>query len=357
MMPLTKPAHAQVTKKQFGQTQEGTPVELYTLKSGKVEVEIMTYGGIVRAIRTPDRDGNMEDIVLGFDALEGYLACDNKPYFGALIGRYANRIALGTFWLEGKRYLIPKNNGDNSLHGGSKGFDKAVWKASEIKDGLELTHTSHDGDQGFPGTLIATVRYTLLRNELRIDYAAVSDKPTVVNLTNHSYFNLSGQGKGTVLNQQLEIQAGRYTPIDSGLIPTGELASVESTPFDFRKRTEIGARIHDNNEQLSLAHGYDHNFVLNSSPDKLAPAASAIDPCSGRILEVLTDQPGIQFYSGNFLDGTIRGKAGVAYPKHAAFCIETQHFPDSPNHPNFPTSELRPGQRFHSTTVFRFGVT
>jgi aldose 1-epimerase len=297
----------------------------------------------------------MADVALGYDTLDTYLIKPN-PYIGAVVGRYGNRIALGKFTLDGKTYQIPINNGANALHGGPVGFDQYVWQAQELPDGVEFTHVSPDGDMGFPGTMTATVRYTLKGDTLRIDYSAKSDKDTVVNLTNHSYFNLHGDEKGNILDLKIEINADRYTPVDAGLIPTGELAPVAGTPFDFRKPEVIGARIDADNEQLKLAGGYDHNFVLNGKLGTLHLAAIVTDPVSGRKLTVETTEPGVQFYTGNFLDGTFTGRHGVKYEKHAGFCLETQHFPDSPNHPDFPTTELKPGETMHSTTTFTFGV-
>ncbi len=356
LMFMALPAQCEVIRKPFGKTADGTAVDLYTLRSGKIEVSIMTYGGIVVRLKAPDRNGRSEDLVLGFDTLDGYLQSGNKAYFGALIGRYANRIAHGTFSLNGKQYSIPKNDGDNALHGGKIGFDKYVWTARPLKNGVELTHVSPDGDQGFPGRLTAVVSYVLQGNELRIEYSATTDKPTVLNLTNHSYFNLAGQGTGDVLKHQVTIHASRYTPVDADLIPTGELAPVAGTPFDFTQAHSIGERIHEDNPQLKLGLGYDHNFVVDGGGAKLVPTATVYEPGSGRVLEVLTDQPGVQFYTANHLDGTIKGKGGRAYGKNDAFCLETQHFPDSPNHPAFPTTELKPGGRFHSVTVLRFST-
>jgi aldose 1-epimerase len=347
-------AKTQVTKKPFGQTADGTAVEIYTLKNDNLEVRIMTYGGIVVSLKSPDRKGTQADVVLGHDSLEGYIP--NPPFFGALVGRYANRIAHGSFQHDGKTYSIPKNDGDNALHGGPRGFDKAVWQVKAIANGIELTHVSPDGDQGFPGTLTAVVRYTLNRNALEIDYAATTDKDTVVNLTNHTYFNLAGQGNGDILQHQLKIDASRFTPVNTNLIPTGELKPVAGTPFDFQKPTGIGLRIDADDEQLRNGKGYDHNWVLDSGGGKLAPAAEVYEATTGRVLEVLTTQPGIQFYSGNFLDGTITGKDGKVYGKRSALCLETQHFPDSPNQPNFPSTELKPGQRYQQVTIFRFSA-
>jgi len=342
--------------KQAAGTADGKPVELYTLQDGKITVRILTYGGIVQSIEAPDRNGKSANIVQGFDGLDGYVKTGNKPYMGAIIGRYANRIAGGSFKLNGKTYNVPKNDGDNALHGGTHGFDKEVWAAKEIKDGVELTYTSPDGQQGFPGALTTTVRYTLKGNELRIEYSATTDADTVMNLTNHSYFNLKGQGNGDILGHELKIYAHRYTPVNANLIPTGELAPVAGTPFDFLQQTAIGARIDSDNQQLKLARGYDQNWVLDSEGKKVALAAEAYEPTSGRVLEVLTDQPGMQFYTGNFLDGSVTGTDGKVYNKRYAFCLETQHYPDSPNHPSFPKTELKPGQTFHSTTIYRFSA-
>jgi len=342
--------------KQAAGTADGKPVELYTLQDGKITVRILTYGGIVQSIEAPDRNGKSANIVQGFDGLDGYVKTGNKPYMGAIIGRYANRIAGGSFKLNGKIYNVPKNDGDNALHGGTHGFDKEVWAAKEIKDGVELTYTSPDGQQGFPGALTTTVRYTLKGNELRIEYSATTDADTVLNLTNHSYFNLKGQGSGDILGHELKIYAHRYTPANANLIPTGELAPVAGTPFDFLQQTSIGARIDSDNQQLKLARGYDQNWVLDSEGKKVALAAEAYEPTSGRVLEVLTDQPGMQFYTGNFLDGSVTGTDGKVYNKRYAFCLETQHYPDSPNHPSFPKTELKPGQTFHSTTIYRFSA-
>ncbi len=347
----------QVTKQPFGKTPDGTPVEIYTLKSGGIEARIITYGGIVQSLKVPDKSGKSADVVLGFDSLDGYTSGPkpNPAFFGAIIGRYANRIAGGQFTLDGKTYHLPQNDAKNTLHSGPKGFDKAVWKAKEIPHGVELTHVSPDGDAGFPGTLTAVVRYTLVGKDLKIDYSATTDKDTVINLTNHSYFNLAGEGNGDILKNQVKINASHYTPVDDNLIPTGELEKVAGTPFDFTKATAVGARIDADNEQLKKGHGYDHNWVLDSG-GKFSEAAEVYEPSSGRVLQVLTDQPGVQFYTGNFLDGTIVGKGGKAYPHRGALCLETQHFPDSPNHPKFPTTELKPGQKYHTVTVFRFSA-
>ncbi len=355
MLSLTMEAKTQVTKQPFGKLTDGTAIEIYTLKDSTIEARIITYGGRVQSLMVPDRKGKVADIVLGFDSVGGYV--DNPgPFFGAIIGRYANRIANGQFQLDGKTYHLPQNDGSNTLHGGPEGFDKVVWDAKPIENGVELTHVSKDGDEGFPGTLTAVVKYTLVGNTLHIDYSATTDKDTVVNLTNHSYFNLSGQGNGTILHDELRIDASRFTPVNTNLIPTGVLQPVAGTPFDFRKLTVIGSRINDNNEQLHNAKGYDDNWVLNHPAGQMGEAAEVYDPESGRVLTVLTTQPGIQFYTGNFLDGTIKGKDGKVYLHRGALCLETQHFPDSPNQPKFPSAELKPGQRYHQITEFRFST-
>jgi aldose 1-epimerase len=357
LFSMTTEAKTKVTSQPFGKMPDGTPVEVYTLNDGVHEARIMTYGGVVVSLKTPDRNGKPADVVLGFDDVDGYVANFNgsaDAFFGALIGRYANRIAGGSFTLDGAKYSLPLNDGKNSLHGGPHGFNNVVWKAKAIADGVELTYLSKDGEAGYPGNLSAGVRYTLVKGDLRIEYSATTDKDTVVNLTNHSYFNLSGQGD--ILNHQLTLHASRFTPVDAGLIPTGELKSVVSTPFDFRTATAIGARINGDDEQLHRGHGYDHNWVLDGARGQLAEAAELYDAGSGRVLKVLTDQPGIQFYSGNFLNGSIQGKGGKADELHSALCLETQHFPDSPNHPDFPTTELKAGQRYHTVTVFRFST-
>jgi aldose 1-epimerase len=352
-------AKTTVTTQPFGKMPDGTPIEAYTLSDGTVEATIITYGGIVVSLKTPDRNGNSADIVLGFDDLDGYVSNSNGKsgaFFGALVGRYANRIAKGQFTLDGKTYSLPINNPPNSLHGGPHGFNNQVWKGKEIPGGVELTYVSKAGEAGYPGTLTAVVRYTLASGELKIDYSATTDKDTVVNLTNHSYFNLAGQGKGDILGNMLTLQASKFTPVDAGLIPTGELKPVAGTPFDFTKSTAVGARIDADDEQLKLGHGYDHNWVLDATGGKVALAAEVFEPTTGRVLQVLTDQPGIQFYTGNFLDGTVKGKGGVSYGRRSALCLETQHFPDSPNHPEFPTAELKSGHKYHTVTVFKFSA-
>lgn len=346
---------ATVKKSDFGKMPDGTPVALYTITNGKgAEARITTYGGILVSLRMPDRKGAQGDVVLGHDTLAEYTG-DHTTYFGALIGRFANRIGHATFMLDGKKYNVPANNNGNSLHGGPEGFDKRVWTARELPDGIELTYHSKDGEAGYPGNLTAVVDYYLLdNNTLRIHYSATTDKDTVVNLTNHTYWNLNGDGE--ILNHLLTINADRYTPVDAGLIPVGELAPVLNTPFDFRKATAIGARIGEDDPQLKLGKGYDHNWVLNRSGAGLDFAARVEDPSSGRVMEVHTDQPGIQFYSGNFLNGTMKGKGGKAAKLHTGLCLETQHFPDSPNKPAFPTSTLKPGAKYETTTEFRFSV-
>jgi aldose 1-epimerase len=343
-----------VMKGPYGTTDDGTPVDIFVLRSEKLQASITNYGGIVVALRAPDRKGQFDDVVLGFDDLSGYLK--THPYFGALVGRYANRIANAKFVLDGHPYTLAKNDGENSLHGGLKGFDKKVWEARVEGDGILLSYRSRDGEEGYPGNLAVSVRYTVVANELRIEYWATTDRTTVLNLTNHSYFNLAGQGNGNVLKHKIEINADRFTPINQNLIPTGELKSVEGTPFDFRSSRAIGERIEANDPQLKLARGYDHNFVLKSCCAMLSKAARVYEPTSGRVLEVFTTQPGIQLYTGNFLDGTITGKGGKVYQRRYAFCLETQHFPDSPNQPSFPSVTLKPSEKFEATTVFRFSA-
>ena len=352
-------AQGKVQQTPFG-THDGKPITLYTLtNSHGVEVRAMNYGGIIVSIRVPDRKGQLADVVLGHDTLDGYIP--NPPYIGAIIGRYANRIANGTFTLDGKTYTIPKNDGPNTLHGGvSRTFDRVVWAGEAVKgkNGVAFTYLSKDGEEGFPGNVNVQVTYTLTDgNAVVIDYKATTDKPTSINLTQHSYFNLAGEGSGDVLNHEVMINADRFTPVDKNLIPTGELRPVKGTPLDFTKPAKIGARIDDNYEQLVLGHGYDHNFVINSKPDQngMKLAARVEEPTSGRTLEVWTTQPGVQFYTSNFLDG-VKGKQGHTYNRRNAFCLETQHFPDSPNHPDFPTTILRPGVRLHENTVFRFSA-
>jgi aldose 1-epimerase len=350
---LAMEAKTKVTSQPFGKMPDGTPIDIYMLTDGPYEARIATYGGVVVSFKAPDRNGKSDDIVLGFDDLGRYVSIFNgpgNPFFGAIIGRYANRIAHASFTLDGQKYSLPKNDGDNTLHSGPHGFNNVVWKGKPIADGVELTYLSKDGEAGFPGNLTATVRYTLTKGDLRIEYSATTDKDTVINLTNHSYFNLGGQAD--ILNDEVTIHASRFTPVDSALIPTGELKPVDGTPFDFRKPTPVGARIDADDAQIKLGHGYDHNWVLDSGGKKLALAAEVYDSGSGRVLKVLTDQPGIQFYTGNFLDGTITGRGGKTYTRRSALCLETQHFPDSPNHPDFPTTELKPGGRYHTVTIY-----
>ena len=352
-------AKTQVTKASGGKLPNGAAVEIYTLKDEKIEVQVATYGGEVISLKAPDRTGKMADVVLGFDDPSGYYENSNSKgaaFFGALVGRYANRIARAKFSLDGKEYTLAKNNGENTLHGGPAGFHNRMWEGKIIPDGVELTYVSKDGEEGYPGNLSVTVRYTVESGDLKIDYAATTDKPTVLNLTNHSYFNLSGQGNGTILQEQLQLNASRFTPVDSTLIPTGELKSVSGTPFDFLKPHAVGERINADDEQIRLGHGYDHNFVIDGGGKELTKAAEVYDPASGRVLQVLTTEPGVQFYTSNFLDGSIKGKEGIAYPRNAGLCLETQHFPDSPNHPDFPSAVLRPGGKFHSVTVYRFAT-
>ena len=357
---MSKSSYPPITKAEFGKTLDGTPVEIYTLKNSKgAEARIMTYGGIVQSLYMPDKNGKMGDIVLGFDTLDGYLT--NSPYFGALIGRYGNRIGGAQFTLEGKTYHLAKNDHGNTLHGGLKGFDKRVWTARpmDTSEGpaLILTYLSKDGEEGFPGNLMVTAIYTLTdNNELKLEYKATTDKPTVVNLTHHSYFNLAGQGDSSILDEIVYINSDEVTPVDSLLIPTGKFENVTGTPFDFRKPTTIGARINDPDKVLQYGPGYDHNWVINKPPGQFGLMARVTDPSSGRVMEVWSDEPGLQFYAGNFLDGTIIGKGGKVYPRRSAFCMEPQHYPDSPNQPNFPSTELKPGQTYNNTIVYKFGT-
>lgn len=347
-----------ITKAPFGKTLDGKKVDIYTLRNTNgVEARICTYGGIVVSLKCPDRNGKMGDVVLGYDTLDGYLT--NSPYFGAMIGRYGNRIARGKFYLDDHQYTLATNNGVNALHGGIKGFDKRVWKAKIIEDhsgpSLELTYLSKDGEEGYPGNLKVTAIYTLMPdNGLRLQYTATTDKDTVLNLTQHSYFNLAGGGE--VLDHKVFIDADKFTPVDETLIPTGELRPVEGTPFDFRQPTAIGARIKKDDKQLKFGNGYDHNFVLNHKMGSLDVIAQVTEPTTGRVLEVLSTEPGLQFYTGNFLDGSNVGKGGQVYNFRDAFCMEPQHFPNSPNQPNFPPVVLRPGETYHNTIIFRVSV-
>ncbi len=350
---------AQVEKQPFGTTAAGIAVDVYTLtNTSGAKVKIITYGARVVSIEVPDRSGKLADVSLGYDDLQGYEK--DSSFLGAIVGRYGNRIALGRFTLDGKTYTLATNNNGNHLHGGLRGFDKVVWtgKGSVVAGTarLRLAYLSKDQEEGYPGNLSVTVIYTLTnRNELRMDYSAQTDKATVLNLTNHAYFNLAGAGSGDILNHQIRINALRFTPTNETSIPTGELRSVKGTPLDFTKATPIGARIEEKYEQLISGAGYDHNFVLNKPAGKLGLAAEVYEPTSGRVLRVFTTEPGVQFYSGNFLSGAI-GKQGLAYPRRSGFCLEAQHFPDSPNKPKFPTTVLRPGGRYTQTTTYEFSV-
>lgn len=349
-------AQGRIQKVDFGKTNDGQSVALFVLTNGRLTAKVMTYGAILTELHAPDREGRSADVVLGFDTLEGYLG--QHPYFGATVGRFANRIGGGAFTLDGQTYTLAKNNGPNTLHGGLKGFDKVVWKAepSTGADGpaIRLTYLSPDGEEGFPGNLNVAVTYTLTdKDALRIDYEATTDKATPINLTNHSYFNLAGAASGAILDHELQLAADRYTPSDANLLPTGELAPVAGTPFDFTKATAIGARI----QQIKAEPvGYDNNYVLRGGDNPPALAARVRDPKSGRIIEMYTTEPGVQFYTGNFLDGSIRGKGGVAYKQHQAFCLEAQHFPDSVHHANFPSCILRPGQTYRQTTIYKLSA-
>lgn len=357
----TMDAQSRVTRAPFGKLPDGRAVELFTLANPRgIEVRAMTYGAIITTILAPDRQGRRSDIVLGFDSLAGYLS--GSPYFGAVVGRYANRIAGGRFALDGVTYQLARNNGPNSLHGGERGFDKVLWSAEPFERdsaaGVTFRYVSRDREEGYPGTLSVRVTYTLTaRDELIFDYDATTDKATPVNLSQHTYWNLHGAGNGTILDHVLTVDASSFTPVDSTLIPTGVIAPVAGTPFDFRKPTAVGTRIEQPDEQLRFGRGYDHNWVLDQPrPGTLTHAARLEDPVSGRVLDIGTTEPGIQFYSGNFLDGMIKGKAGHAYGHRGALCLETQHFPDSPNHPNFPATIVRPGERYRSRTIVTFGV-
>jgi len=342
----------------FGTAPDGQAITLYSLTNAHgLRARIMTYGAIVVSLEVPDRDGNRADIVLGYDDLAGYVA--DNPYFGAIVGRYGNRIAGARFTLDGREYRLAANNGPNHLHGGLRGFDKVVWSAEPVRRsdavGVSMTYVSPDGEEGYPGTLTAHVTYLLTHDdELKILYEATTDKPTVVNLTHHSYFNLLGQGRGDILGHELQILADRFTPVNDTLIPTGERRAVAGTPFDFRAPVAIGARIGAENRQLAFGGGYDHNWILNNQDGDLALAARVFEPTTGRVMEVLTTEPGLQFYSGNFLDGSLTGKDGAVYGHRAGFCLETQHYPDSPNQPEFPPVVLRPGDTYTQATVYRF---
>lgn len=342
----------------YGSTGGGSYADLFTLTNNKgVSVSLTNYGGIVTSIQTPDREGKSGEIALGFDKLEEYVA--RNPFFGCLVGRFGNRIGGGQFTLKGKTYSLAQNNGQNHLHGGRVGFDKVLWAAEPFSTpssvGVKLTYTSADGEEGYPGNLAVTVIYSLNDdNEFTIDYSATTDKATILNLTNHGYFNLAGEGN--ILNHQMQINADYFTPVDGTLIPTGELRSVNGTPFDFRTPTAVGERIDQAEEQMQFGKGYDMNYVVNGTPGELRRAALVSEPGSGRTLEVLTTQPGVQFYSGNMLPDELAGKGGQTYTKRSGFCLETQHFPDSPNKPDFPSVVLEPGQQYHEVTVWKFGI-
>lgn len=347
-----------ITSEPFGATAEGTPIERYTLTNANgIEAAIITYGGILTALRVPDRNGALDDIVLGFDTLTPYLG--DQPFFGALVGRFCNRIANAQFTLNGTTYQLARNDGVNHLHGGPHGFHRAIWRASERPSdagpSLELHYLSRDGEEGYPGNLSVTVTYTLTdQNALRIDYAATTDRDTVLNLTNHSYFNLAGGAD--ILGHAMQIDATRFLPIDATLIPTGELRPVHDTPMDFTTSTVIGERINADDEQIRCGMGYDHTWVMDKPDGALGHAARVYAPESGRVLDVSTTMPGVQFYSGNMLDGSLAGKGGTIYSRNSGLCLETQHFPDSPNQPQFPSTVLRPGETYHQTTIFQFGV-
>ena len=350
--------HISIQKSNFGAMPDGQTVEVYKLNNvNGLEVGIITYGGIITSLKVPDKAGKIEDVVLGYDTLLEYV--DSNLFFGALIGRYGNRIAKGKFSLNGNEYILAKNNGENHLHGGITGFDKVVWSAEpiEAENALKLTYVSKHMEEGYPGTLTTTVTYTLTNNnELKVSYEATTDKSTIVNLTQHSYFNLSGDGTKRITDHLLHIDADTFLPVDEGLIPTGEFRNVENTPFDFRSPKAIGQDISMKNEQLMLGQGYDHNWVLNHQDKGIRFVASAYHPESGRLLEVFTDQPGMQFYSGNFLDGEYHGKNGITYVDRTGFCLETQHYPDSPNQKDFPSVVLNPGEQYRSSTVFKFSI-
>ncbi len=349
-----------VSKTFYGDTPDG-PADIYTLSNKRgMEVKITNFGGIIVEINVPDKNGKIEDVVLGFDSLSGYLSAAN-PYFGGIIGRYGNRIAKGKFSINGQKYVLVKNNGSNHLHGGIKGFDKVLWQAREVVEneakGIELSYLSRDMEEGYPGNLDVKVGYLLdNNNELLIRYEAKTDKPTVCNLTNHTYFNLAGNGKRDVLGHQLLVDADWITPVDKTLIPTGKMMSVKGTPFNFRAGKLIGQDIEADDEQIRLANGYDHNFALGDRGGERAFAASVYEPISGRFMKVFTEEPGMQFYTGNSLDGTINGKQGTKYGFRAGFCLETQHYPDSPNHEKFPSTLLRPGEVYKTSTAYKFST-
>jgi aldose 1-epimerase len=347
-----------VEVKKFGEMEDGRPVKIFTLTNRQgMEVKITEYGCIIVSLNVPDRDGKLGDVVLGYDDVQDYF--DMNPFFGSIVGRYANRIADGKFSLDSQTYQLATNNGKNHLHGGLKGFDKVLWQGKILSDqnnpAIELRYLSKDGEENYPGNLQVVVTYTLTEeNALKIEYRATTDKKTIINLSNHSYFNL--RGSGDILGHQLMINADYFTPVDTTLIPTGEIRPVEGTPFDFRQLTAIGERINATNEQLKNGKGYDHNFILNKSGDSLTLAAKVYEPETGRLLEIHTTEPGVQFYSGNFLDGSITGKKGMVYAHRSGFCLETQHFPDSPNKPQFPSTVLAPDEKYNQVTIFKFGT-
>jgi aldose 1-epimerase len=348
-------AQTTVTKAPYGNLPDGSVADLYTLKDKTLTIKITTWGAHVTSVMALDNKGGGADVVLGYAGLDGYLADDGKTYMGSVVGRYGNRIGGAKFMLNGKTYNLNKNEPTDTLHGGKVGFDRKNWTGKQIPNGVELTLVSPDGDMGFPGTVTAHVVYTLTGDKLRMDYSATTDKPTVINLTNHTYFNMAGTGN--ILAQTLMIRADRYTPVDANLIPTGELAKVAGTPFDFTKPTPIGARINDKNDQLKIGLGYDHNWVLNAPYSITSPAAIFRDPSSGRTLTVYTTEPGVQFYTGNHLDAATKTRTGEPNQIHGGICLETQHYPDSPNEPSFPSTTLLPGKPYHSTTIFQFNVT
>jgi len=349
-----------VKKEAYGKMPDGTPVDRYRLTNANgMEASMITYGGALESLTAPDRKGVYADVVLGMETLDGYRK--QTAWFGALIGRFGNRIGGAQFALEGQTYHLPKNDGANTLHGGAHGFGRQVWQAREVAStegpAIEFSYVSKDGEEGFPGTLTTKVVYTLTnKNELKIDYTATTDKATVVNLTNHAYFNLKGAGQGDVLGHEVMIAASRYTPVDRGLIPTGELRAVKGTAFDFTKATAIGTRIDADDQQIKFGKGYDHNWVFDKSGDGLTKVAEVYEPTSGRVMQVSTTEPAVQFYTGNFLDGIMAGKGGKVYAHRGGFCLETQHYPDSPNHPAFPSTELKPGATYHTTTVYSFSA-
>jgi aldose 1-epimerase len=349
-----------ISKAPFGTLPDGTAVDLFTMVNANgMEVRATNYGGIITALLVPDGDGKLGDITLGFGSFDEYIK--NPPYFGALIGRYGNRIARGQFKLDGQTYKLPQNDGPNTLHGGVTGFDKVVWQAepfeTENSVGVIFTYTSKDGEEGFPGNLTTRVTYTLTDdNELSFDYHATTDKPTVVNLTQHAYFNLAGEGNGDVLGHEFTLFASEYTPVGKGLIPTGKIEPVADTPFDFRNKVVLGSRINADHPQIKLAGGFDHNFVIQRKEPGLTLAARVSEPTTRRVMEVHTTEPGVQFYTGNFLDEKVMSKSGKPYVKHGGFCLETQHYPDSPNQPEFPSTVLRPGEQYTSRTVYKFSV-